>query len=466
MRIAKAAREGNLREAKAFQRLLTRSFAAKALAVKRVTETKGKKTPGIDGETWSTPKVKLEAVLSLNGRGYKPLPLRRVYIPKSNGKKRPLGIPTMRDRAMQGLYKLALEPVAETLADRNSYGFRLERSTADATERCFTVLSRKVAAPWILEGDIKGCFDNINHNWLMENIPMDRNILGKWLKAGFVYQGTLFPTVAGTPQGGVISPTLANMTLDGLEAELRKGTRKKDLVHMVRYADDFIITGRSKEVLEDRVRPLVEKFLGNRGLELSLEKTRVTHIEEGFDFLGHNIRKYAGRLFIKPSKKNVGAFLDKVRKMVKANRTVKQVYLIRLLNPIIRGWANYHRHVVAKDTFAKIDHLIWRLLWQWCKRRHPKKGTRWIKRKYFKTRGTRKWVFSAETEIVRHDGKPVMMDLIYARSIEIRRHIKIKPDAHPFDLKWESYFEDRRFLSKDKGYGRMVHRSISGPSLS
>jgi RNA-directed DNA polymerase len=272
-----------MREVKAFQRLLTRSFAAKALAVKRVTDNQGKKTPGVDGEIWSTPKTKWKAVLSLTRRGYKPKPLRRVYIPKSNGRKRPLGIPTMRDRAMQALYKLALEPVAETLADGHSYGFRPERSTADAISQCFVCLSRRFSAQWILEGDIRGCFDNINHEWLVAKVPMDKDILQKWLKAGFIDRGILSPTVAGTPQGGVISPVLANMALDGLqaklrdlEAELRKRTRQNHKVNMIRYADDFIITGCSQEMLRDKVQFMVADFLRERGLELSPEKTRIT----------------------------------------------------------------------------------------------------------------------------------------------------------------------------------------------
>ena len=173
------------------------------IAIKRVTENQGKKTPGVDRETWSTPNSKLQAVLSLRRRGYKPLPLRRVFIPKSNGKLRPLGIPTMKDRAMQALHLLALEPVSETLADNKSYGFRPERSTADAREQCFTVLANAKRPQWILEGDIKGCFDNISHQWMLENVPTDKVILQKWLQAGYVYKDKLFPTTAGTPQGGI-----------------------------------------------------------------------------------------------------------------------------------------------------------------------------------------------------------------------------------------------------------------------
>jgi RNA-directed DNA polymerase len=394
MRIVKATQVGRWNKVKALQRLLTGSFSGKALAVKRVTENEGRKTAGIDRQLWSTPEAKSHASQNLNTRWYKPLPLRRVYIPKSSGKMRPLGIPTMADRAMQALHLLALEPVSETKADRNSYGFRSERATQDAIVHCFVLLSRKTSSQWILEGDIKGCFDNISHEWLINNIPMDKKILRKWLNAGYIHKRNLYQTEAGTPQGGIISPTLSNMTLDGLEAELRK-FRRQDKVHMVRYADDFIITGNSKELLEDEVKPLVEKFLSAKGLELSLEKTKVTHIDKGFDFLGVNIRKYNGKLLIKPSKENVKACLDKVRKAIKDNKAAKQINLIKMLNPIIRGWANYHRTVTAKESFKFVDNEIWLSLWRWAKRRHPDKSPVWIKKKYFRTVGNRNWVFAA-----------------------------------------------------------------------
>lgn len=219
-RIVKAVQEGRWNKVKTLQHLLTHSFSGKAVAVKRVTENRGKATPGIDKETWSTPQLKAEAISTLKRRGYQPLPMRRIYIPKKNGKKRPLSIPTMKDRAMQALYKLALEPVAETISDQRSYGFRSERSTRDAIEQCFNVLSSKHSAKWILEADIKGCFDNIDHHWLLKNIPMDKVILFKWLKAGYMEKGNLQPTLAGTPQGGIISPILANMALDGVTSHV------------------------------------------------------------------------------------------------------------------------------------------------------------------------------------------------------------------------------------------------------
>ncbi|TKD43806.1 group II intron reverse transcriptase/maturase, partial [Azotobacter chroococcum] len=296
VRIAKATREGRWGKVQALQRLLTRSYSGKLLAVKRVTENRGKKTPGIDGKIWSTPVAKSKGASALKQRGYRPQPLRRLYIPKSDGKERPLGIPTMRDRAMQALWKLALEPVAETCADPNSYGFRPERSTADAIAHGFTVLAKRSSAEWILEGDIRGCFDNISHDWLLTNVPMDKTILRKWLQAGYVEQGTLFATEAGTPQGGIISPILANWTLDGLEQAALTSVasterrRRPFKVHAVRYADDFIVTGASKSLLEHQVRPAIEAFLKERGLELSAKKTHITHISEGFDFLGQNVR--------------------------------------------------------------------------------------------------------------------------------------------------------------------------------
>ena len=276
-RIVKATQAGRWGKVKALQRLLTHSFSGKALAVKRVTENQGKRTPGVDGAVWEAPGVKYKSIGSLRRRGYQPQPLRRVHIPKANGKLRPLGIPTMKDRAMQALYLLALEPIAETLGDSHSYGFRRGRSTADAIEQCFSVLSRRNHAPWVLEGDIRGCFDYLSHEWMLHQIPTDTEVLRRWLKAGYVENRTLFPTEAGTPQGGIISPTLANMTLDGLEQLLkvafrrrRDGARQYRLkVNLIRYADDFIITGPAKDVLENEVRPLVEQFLRDRGSQLS-----------------------------------------------------------------------------------------------------------------------------------------------------------------------------------------------------
>ncbi|MCR4144651.1 reverse transcriptase N-terminal domain-containing protein, partial [Alcaligenes faecalis] len=221
-RLAKATRDNDWRRVKALQRSLTHSFSARALAVRRVTENQGKRTAGVDRQLWETPALKRAAIGRLRQqRGYKPLPLRRVYIPKANGKERPLGIPTLFDRAMQALHLLGLEPVAETTSDPNSYGFRKQRSTADAMGQIFVCTSRKVAAQWVLEADIQGCFDHINHQWLVDHVPMNKVVLRKWLKAGVVHKGRLSPTEEGTPQGGIISPTLANVCLNGLESDLK-----------------------------------------------------------------------------------------------------------------------------------------------------------------------------------------------------------------------------------------------------
>jgi RNA-directed DNA polymerase len=459
-RIVKATQVGRYNKVKALQWLLTHSFSGKALAVKRVTENKGKNTPGVDKVTWKTPAAKINAIASMKRRGYSPLPLRRVLIPKKNGKTRPLGIPVMKCRAMQALHLLALEPVAETTADLNSYGFRPERATADAGEQCFILLGQKTCAEWVLEADIKGCFDNISHDWMIANIPMDKAILRKWLKAGYVYQDELFPTDAGTPQGGIISPVLANMTLDGLESMLAEkfpNAKKRGLkIHMVRYADDFIITGYSKEWLEHEVKPAVVEFLAERGLVLSPEKTKITHIREGFDFLGWNIRKYNGKLLMKPSKANIKAHLDKIREVINGNKTAKQANLIRLLNPVLRGWSNYHSHVVAKKTFDKVDTYVWSMLWQWAARRHPNKGDRWVKKKYFKSRGTRTWVFAATEE--KEDGTQKNIILLKEQDMPIVRHIKIKADANPHDPQWEPYFEARwgkKMLNSARGRAKL-----------
>ncbi|MBN3787091.1 group II intron reverse transcriptase/maturase [Burkholderia sp. Ac-20353] len=450
IRIAKATREGDWRRVKALQRMLTRTLSAKLYAVRRVTQNQGARTAGVDRELWDSPESRWEAVGRLKRRGYKPLPLRRVFIPKANGKLRPLGIPTMRDRAMQALYLLALEPVSESKSDPNSYGFRLNRSTADAMSQLFVSLSKKASAQWVFEADIKGCFDHINHDWLANHVPMDKEILRKWLKAGLIYKGQLQVTEAGTPQGGIISPTLANVTLNGLERELMEHLRatlgvrtaQKQKVNVVRYADDFVITGVSQEVLENEVRPWVEAFLAQRGLQLSEEKTRIAHIDDGFDFLGWNFRKYSGKLLIKPSKKNAKAFYRKVAETISGNKTVKQKDLIQKLNPMLRGWAQYHSPVVAKQAYSRMEYLVFRRLWRWSKRRHPQKSADWVRRKYFHPVDDRKWVFAVHT--VRDDGSEGLLALYPISGTVIKRHKKVKGDFNPFDPEWEQYSESLR----------------------
>jgi len=400
-RIVKAVQEGRWNKVKTLVYLLTHSFSGRALAILRVISNSGARTPGVDGTLWNTPEAKSAAFQALRRHGYRPQPLRRVYIPKSNGKQRPLGIPTMTDRAMQALYLLGLDPIAETLADGHSYGFRRERCCADALDECHKILRGPHGPSWILEGDIKACFDRISHNWLMDHIPLDKELLRKWLKAGFLEKHVLFATTEGTPQGGIASPVLANWTLDGLQRLLEQhfsNTRRRHVeckVHLVRYADDFIITGTSQVLLKDEVQPLVEHFLRERGLELSHEKTRITHIKNGFDFLGQTIRRYRnGKLLIKPSKRSVKTFLAKIQETIDDSGSMTAGDMVRRLNQQIKGWTMYHRHAVSKRTFQAVDHRIFWKLMRWCRRRHRKKSWKWIKKKYFQRVGSRDWVFT------------------------------------------------------------------------
>lgn len=292
---------------------------------------------------------------------------------------------------------------------------------------------------------------------------MDKGILGKWLKAGFMEKNEWSPTEAGTPQGGIISPTLMNMVLDGLETLLREKfsrTRRghgKYKVCFIRYADDFIIVATSRELLVNEVKPLVENFLKERGLELSTEKSRITHISEGFDFLGQHVRKYKGKPLITPSCKSRKSLRQKVKETLKSLKAESQKTVIGKLNSIIRGWANYHRHVCSKKTFNSLDHWICMKLWKWAIRRHPGKSKRWVKERYFTCVGNRDWVFQASKRVVKgkikmdkprldKDGRVKRLPyptLVAMSDTPIQRHIKIQCAANPYDPIWKDYFHKR-----------------------
>jgi RNA-directed DNA polymerase len=462
-RIVQAQQQGKKRKVRALQFILTRSYSGRCLAVRRVTENTGKRTPGVDGQLLDTPDKKARAVENLSTEDYRPQPLRRILIPKGHDPKqmkmRPLGIPTMADRARQALHLLALDPVAETTSDPHSYGFRKGRSVADAIGQCFNLLARRNSPQYVLEGDIKSCFDEISHPWLLSHIPMDRTILRKWLTAGFIDQQIHYPTTTGTPQGGIISPALMNLTLDGLQALLAKQFPKASgkLVHLTRLADDFIITGRTKEILENEVKPLIQTFLKERGLTLSESKTRITHIDEGFDFLGSHLRKYDGKLIIKPSKQNVRTFLAEIEATIRKNLHTAVGELIAILNPKIRGWALFHRSAVSKKIFNYVDSRIFWKLEAWMRRRHPGKSLAWRRQKYYTRVGNRSYVLQGA--YLDRRGEQQTIRLIRAADTPIKRHVKIKAAANPYDSAWESYFEERlAHQMKDSlyGYKRLV----------
>jgi len=439
VRIASAAKNKDWKSVNKLSRLLTNSYYAKLLAVRKVTGNKGGETSGVDGVVWSLPADKMRAVLSLTKKGYRAKPLKRKYIPKKNGKVRPLNIPTLYDRAMQTLYALALSPVEAATGDRTSFGFKPYRSTKDAYAYLFICLSKKIAPQWILEGDIKSCFDEIGHDWILENIPMNKKVLKEFLKAGYIEDFELFPTEKGTPQGGPLSPIIANITLNGIEkvlgerfyswknGNIDKPNRNRHKVNYVRFADDFVVTADSEETAHEII-DLIEEFLEPRGLKLSTEKTYVTNISDGFTFLGWTFRKFKGKLLIKPSKESQKSVIAKIRDVIQRGKAWDQDRLIRRLNPIIKGWAQYHNHAVSSKIFSNLDHIVFNMLLAWAKRRHSNKGVWWTIGRYWHRVGTRKYVFSTENQTLEKFS-----------DVKIVRNRLAKLDKNPFIDK--EYFE-------------------------
>lgn len=456
-----------------YQRNIVCSLAGRALAIRRITSSQGSSTPGTDNQIWDSPKKRLEALLELKEavhlpKKYVASPVKRVYIPKPNScEKRPLGIPTMIDRAVQAVYHLAVDPIVECQSDANSYGFRPYRSAQDAVTRIRTLLDKRSSPEWVLDADIAKCFDTISHDFLLEHTPMcDKDVLRQMLTSGAVDGGAKFETTMGTPQGGVISPLLCNVALNGLEKAaiqvvplFTEGKRSK--VHLTRYADDFVCTATNKEILEEKIKPAISLFLEERGLLFKWSKTGIVNIQQGFDFLGYTFQRKPRRLrlnksskqedvlIVRPKKDNIIQLKQEIRRIITPNRPIGSI--IRDLNPVLRGWSEYYRiSYHSLPIFWSLGHHVWTKMWRWGRKRHSRRTAQWIYEKYCRktnieksqdssskvdaiTRTSRKWSFGDQTKTLFDIG-----------TVTNYRTLPIKLGLNAYIEKDRNYYEARK----------------------
>lgn len=470
-RIYRAEQLNQCRKVRKLQRLLLRSEANLLLSIRRVTQqNKGKRTPGVDEYTALSRKERNQLYKQLkiqNILRHHPKPAKRKYITKKNGKLRPLGIPTIRDRVYQNIVRNALEPQWEAKFEATSYGFRPKRSTHDAIRSIFNRINRGSKKKWIFEGDFKACFDRLNHDWILQQVTKFPGslLIKRWLQMGYVEQENFTETQEGTPQGSIISPLLANIALHGMEEALGITYKKNYKANgsyiinpackmaVIRYADDFVVlteTEKQAQSIYERLRP----YLKDRGLELSAEKTKVTHIEQGFEFLGFSIRQYktwqGNKLFIKPSKGSTKKAKEKIRDTLRLMRGQPIGEVIRVLNPIIRGYGQYWKHVVSKKIFSKVaDYIYWKVR-KHLRQLHPKKAWKWVRTRYYNP--------------PHHGGRinvptcpKTNIQLLHMPWIKIERHTMVMYKNSPDDPSLKEYWEkrDRKVFDLNNTMDRM-----------
>lgn len=477
-RIYQETRAGNFKDVVKTQKLLVKSLPARLLAVRQVTVINtGRNTPGIDGVTCHKSPEKVALVERLRQRdSYKPKPARTVFIPKSSGGTRRLGIPTIEDRAMEALVALAMDPEYEAKFEPNSYGFRPGRSAIDAVKAIANMLvprkGCRIHPGWVLDADISKCFDSIDHDSLMAKLADSpfRGMIRSWLEAGSISRIGFEESVKGTPQGGVISPLLANIALDGLERAFgiysktgryysphsRKGANKD--VAVFRYADDFIDLAPSKECIYNHVLPMVKTILATVGLDLNLAKTRVVCITEGFSFLGFRFQRFHRRngevrkFVYQPDPERVRKFAQKLAVRIKHSLNVDVKEMIRGLNRQIIGFCNYFRWSDAHRAFGWLSKVLWTLLWRWARRKHPTRGLRWLRNRYWVKKDGSNWVFSWEG-----------VDLVRPNRLGVKwwMYPILRIDTSPYDENATEYWERHRCRIKVFGSGKVSDHVVS-----